>query len=81
MSAIASSTVSTVPSATAFLEFFERHARNVTPALTARRGHFGWRPDLLLEIGLAHLAGEVLAGGGHPADPGQRITTPTVSGA
>src|SRR4051795_2654244 len=70
MSAIASSTVSTAPSATAFLS-----SSIVTPT-TLRLGRAGadlrLGAELSLEIGLAHLAGEVLARRGHPADPGEQ---------
>src|SRR4051812_28987130 len=81
MSAIASSTVSTVPSATAFLSSSTVTARTLgTRARRPASARASWRArahrrlgtDLFLEVGLAHLAGEVLAGGRHPTDPGQQ---------
>src|SRR6188472_2163439 len=64
MSAIASSTVSTVPSATAFFS-----SSTVTGETLRRRRPDRWLlADLFLEVDLAHLPGEVLAGAGEPGD-------------
>src|SRR5437870_3772933 len=76
MSAIAKSTVSTVPSATACL-----NSSTVTPrtlrSRSRRAGSDLWRRAyLFLNVDLAHLPGEVLARGRHPADPGKQDHDP-----
>src|ERR1700761_653765 len=64
MSAIANSTVSTVPSATAFSS-----SSTVTVGMLRSRGlRVGVLPQRFLDLDLADLPGEVLAGADEPGD-------------